>query len=122
MKAFVTPTVLGLLAFCVAAEIARELCFKSAADGAQASSNYALGLARRPLLWLGLALWVSEAVSLVLVLETAPLSLAYPITNLPYAGIPIAGALLFRERLTGSQVAGAVLIAIGVVCVGASGL
>jgi multidrug transporter EmrE-like cation transporter len=122
VRAFVTPGALGLLAFCVATEIARELCFKAAADGARDSPNYALGLARRPVLWLGLALWISEAVSLVLVLETVPLSVAYPITNLPYAGIPIAGALLFRERLTRTQIAGALLIAAGVVCVGASGL
>jgi hypothetical protein len=48
---------------------------------------------------------------LVHTLEIAPLSVAYPITTLPYAGIPIAGALVFRERLTRGQVAGAVLIA-----------
>lgn len=122
MNAFVTPAAIGLLGFCIVAEIARELCFKSAADGAQDAPNYALGLAMRPLLWLGLAFWISEAISLVLVLETVPLSVAYPITNLPYAGIPIAGALLFRERLTRGQIAGAALIAVGVVCVGVSGL
>ena len=116
------PVTLGLLAYCIAAEIARELCFKSAADGAQSATSYAVGLAQRPLLWLGLAFWISEAIALVLALERAPLSLIYPITNLPYAGIPIAGALLFRERLSRSQMAGAALIAIGVVCVGVSGL
>lgn len=117
-----SPTAIGLLAFCCAAEIAREICFKAAADGAKPARSYALALAARPVLWLGLVLWISEAISLVLALETVPLSVAYPITNLPYAGIPIAGALLFRERLTRSQVAGAVLIAAGVVCVGVSGL
>jgi undecaprenyl phosphate-alpha-L-ara4N flippase subunit ArnE len=112
----------GLLASCVAAEIARELCFKAAANSAHDAPNYALALAVRPTLWLGLAFWIGEAICLVLVLETVPLSLAYPITNLPYAGIPIAGALLFRERLSPKQIAGAALIAAGVVLVGASGL
>jgi undecaprenyl phosphate-alpha-L-ara4N flippase subunit ArnE len=116
------PVTVGLVAYCIAAEIARELCFKSAADGAQDATSYAVGLARRPLLWLGLAFWISEAIALVLALERAPLSVIYPITNLPYAGIPIAGALLFRERLSRSQMAGAALIAVGVVCVGVSGL
>ena len=115
-------TAAGLLAFCVAAEIARELCFKTAANNAQDAANYALGLAVQPILWLGLAFWISEAICLVLVLEAVPLSVAYPITNLPYAGIPIAGALLFRERLTKTQIAGAALITAGVVLVGASGL
>jgi multidrug transporter EmrE-like cation transporter len=122
MTTFFTPATVGLLVFCIAAEISRELCFKAAANGAQAAPHYALGLAQRPLLWVGLTLWVSEAVALVLVLETVPLSVAYPITNLPYAGIPIAGALLFRERLGASQIAGAALIAAGVICVGVSGL
>lgn len=112
----------GLLAACVAAEITRELCFKAAANKAHDASNYAVALALQPILWLGLAFWISEAICLVLALEKAPLSVAYPITNLPYAGIPIAGALLFRERLTGAQIAGAALIAAGVVLVGASGL
>jgi len=112
----------GLLAFCVAAEIARELCFKAAANKAHDASNYAVALALQPILWLGLAFWISEAICLVLALEKVPLSVAYPITNLPYAGIPIAGALLFRERLTRAQIAGAALIAAGVALVGASGL
>lgn len=114
--------IIGLLAYCVFAEIARELCFKAAADGAQDAANYAVGLVRGPLLWLGLILWISEAVALVLVLGTVPLSVAYPVTTLPYAGIPIAGALLFRERLSRSQIAGAALIAAGVACVGLAGL
>jgi undecaprenyl phosphate-alpha-L-ara4N flippase subunit ArnE len=122
MRHFITPMTIGLLAFCVVAEVARELCFKAAADRANATPHYAPGLATQPLLWLGLLCWTAEAVSLVVVLERVPLSVAYPITNLPYAGIPLAGALLFRERLTRGQIAGAALIAIGVVCVGASGL
>lgn len=112
----------GLLAFCVVAEIARELCFKAAANRAHDAANYAIALALQPILWLGLGFWVSEAICLVLTLEKVPLSVAYPITNLPYAGIPIAGALLFRERLTRAQIAGAALIATGVVLVGVSGL
>jgi undecaprenyl phosphate-alpha-L-ara4N flippase subunit ArnE len=116
------PVTIGLLIFCVAAEIARELCFKAAANDARSAANYAIAVAQRPLLWLGLAFWIGETIALVLALETVPLSVAYPITTLPYAGIPIAGALLFRERLTSRQMAGAALIAVGVLCVGGSGL
>lgn len=122
MAHVITPLTIGLLAFCVVAEIARELCFKAAADRANATPNYAAALAMQPLLWLGLVCWTAEAASLVLALQTVPLSVAYPITNLPYAGIPLAGALLFRERLTRGQIAGAALIAAGVICVGVSGL
>ena len=112
----------GLIAFCVAAEITRELCFKAAANNAHDAPNYAVALALQPVLWVGLGFWVAETICLVLALEQVPLSVAYPITNLPYAGIPLAGALLFRERLSRGQIAGAALIAAGVVLVGASGL
>jgi multidrug transporter EmrE-like cation transporter len=122
MTHFITPLTSSLLAFCVVAEIARELCFKAAADRGNCAAHYPTGLAMQPLLWLGLLCWTAEAIGLVIVLETVPLSVAYPITNLPYAGIPIAGALLFRERLTRGQIAGAALIAAGVICVGSSGL
>lgn len=122
MSPVLTSAALALLGFCVATEIARELCFKAAANRAQDGANYALDLARQPILWIGLAFWITETIALVRALEIAPLSVAYPITTLPYAGIPIAGALIFRERLTRGQVAGAVLIGLGVVLVGASGL
>ncbi|PIB92207.1 permease [Caulobacter sp. FWC2] len=121
MSRILSSAALGL-AFCVVTEITRELCFKAAANRAQDGSNYVLDLARQPVLWLGLAFWISETIALVRVLEIAPLSVAYQITTLPYAGIPIAGALVFRERLTRGQVAGAVLIGLGVILVGASGL
>ena len=122
MSTVLTSAALALLAFCVVTEITRELCFKAAANRAQDGSNYALDLARQPILWVGLAFWISETIALVRTLEIAPLSVAYPITTLPYAGIPIAGALVFRERLTRGQIAGAVLIGLGVILVGASGL
>jgi len=121
MSPILSSAALGL-AFCVVTEITRELCFKAAANGAQDGENYALALARQPILWLGLAFWISETIALVRVLEVAPLSVAYPITTLPYAGIPVAGALVFRERLTRGQVAGAILIGLGVILVGMSGL
>ena len=121
MSRMLSSVVLGL-AFCVVTEITRELCFKAAANRAQNGSNYVLDLARQPVLWLGLAFWISETIALVRVLEVAPLSVAYPVTTLPYAGIPIAGALVFRERLTRGQVAGAMLIGLGVILVGMSGL
>ena len=116
------PTTVGLLAYCVAAEIGRELCFKSAADGAQSATHYAVGLAQRPLLWLGLALWTSEAVASVRALARGSSTPISSVTNLAHVGTATGGPLLFRERLSRSQMAGAALIAVGVVCVGASGL
>jgi multidrug transporter EmrE-like cation transporter len=115
-------SIIALLAFCVCAEIARELSFKRASLGAQSNSSYALGLAAQPLLWVGIAFWAVEVIAWILVLEHARLSLAYPVMTLTYAGVPLGGALLLRERLTRVQMAGAVLVAIGVLTISVSEL
>jgi drug/metabolite transporter (DMT)-like permease len=116
------PTALGLIGFCIAAEIGREVCFKRAAEASEASETYAAMVARQPVLWLGLAFWAVEIVAWVMVLQTTRLSLAYPLMTLTYAGMPLAGRLLLKERLGRGQMLGAGLVALGVVCVGMSGL
>jgi undecaprenyl phosphate-alpha-L-ara4N flippase subunit ArnE len=122
VSATLTSTGLGLLAFCIVTEIGRELCFKAASDGAEGRPAYVVGLAVQPTLWAGIAFWFVEMVAWVLVLETTPLSLAFPIMTLTYAGVPLASTLILKERLTPIQIAGAALVAAGVTCVGLSGL
>ena len=122
MNASLTPAILSLLAFCIVTEIARELSFKRAASVAQDKESYARALALHPLLWVGIAFWAVEVIAWILVLEHAALSLAYPIMTLTYAGVPLASALLLRERLSRLQIMGAVLVALGVGCVSLAGL
>ena len=122
MTSVLTASSAGLLAFCIVTEIGRELSFKAASDGAEGQSAYLAALALQPVLWLGILLWFVEMVAWVLVLETTPLGLAFPIMTLTYAGVPLAGTLILKERLTPIQIAGAALVAAGVACVGLSGL
>ncbi|HQR89933.1 MAG: permease [Caulobacter sp. 12-67-6] len=121
-----TPTLTavsaGLLAFCIVTEIGRELCFKAASDGAEGKPAYLAALALQPVLWLGIILWFVEMIAWLLVLEHTPLGLAFPIMTLTYAGVPLAGTLILKERLAPMQVAGAALVAVGVTCVGLTGL
>ncbi|MGO4408604.1 MULTISPECIES: permease [unclassified Brevundimonas] len=117
-----TPLVLALLGFCIVTEVGRELSFKGAANGAEQAPRYVIGLSLHPLLWLGLVFWAVEVVAWVLVLEKAPLTIAYPIMTLTYAAVPLAGAMILHEPLTRKQMAGAGLVALGVICVGLSGL
>lgn len=117
-----TAITLALLAFCIVTEVARELSFKTAALGAQSASSYALGLAAQPLLWAGIFFWAVEVIAWIAVLQHTQLSIAYAIMTLTYAAMPVAGALLLKERLTRSQTLGAGLVAAGVLCVAASGL
>lgn len=125
MTPVLTLASLGLLAFCIVTEIGRELCFKIASDGADGAVGFAvyvLALARQSALWFGLVFWAVEVVAWVLVLERTPLAVAFPIMTLTYAGIPLAGALVLKERLSRGQIMGTALVALGVTCVGLSGL
>ena len=116
-----TAATLALLAFCVVAETAQQLCFKVGVGRTPKSGGAIRGALLQPLVWGGVALWAAEVLAWILVLQRAPLSVAYPIMTLIYVSVPLAGVLLLRERLSRRQILGAVLIASGVLCVGISG-
>jgi undecaprenyl phosphate-alpha-L-ara4N flippase subunit ArnE len=108
-----------LLALCVVAEVARELCFKLAAlRSSPEMDGYFLRVVRKPLTWSGMVLWALEAVAWVAVLGSVPLSVAFPIATLTYAAVPVAGVLILRERLSRGQIMGAVLVTTGVAWIG----
>jgi undecaprenyl phosphate-alpha-L-ara4N flippase subunit ArnE len=121
MSDALTPWSLGLLLFCVVADIGRELNFKAASLQAD-RAGYVASLLTRPLLWLGLLLWAIEVVAWLLVLEQVPLAVAFPVMALTYAGTPLAAGLVLRETLTRGQKAGAALVALGVLVVSVSEL
>jgi undecaprenyl phosphate-alpha-L-ara4N flippase subunit ArnE len=50
------------------------------------------------------------------------LSLAFPLMALSYAAIAFAGAAIFKETINLRHALGIVLVTLGVVCVGATGL
>jgi len=115
------PAALALLAFCIAAETLQQLSFKLGSARAEAKASFVRGVALEPLIWIGALIWVVESIAWVLVLQRAPLSMAYPVMTLTYATVPLAGLLLLRERMSRRQLAGAALIFGGVVLVGMSG-
>ena len=106
-----------LIAFCTLTEAGRELCFKQAAD--KVSVSQAL---RRPILWLGIALWIIELAAWLRVLETVPLTIAYPLMALVYVIIQIGGVVLLKEPFTKRHGWGALLITVGVGCIGSTGI
>jgi drug/metabolite transporter (DMT)-like permease len=115
-----TPVVLELLAFCVTAETVQQISFKLGSTRPTTSRTFYAGIVGQPLIWLGVALWVVESMAWIHVLQRAPLSLAYPIMTLTYVGVPLAGMLLLKERMTPRQILGGALIALGVACVALS--
>jgi drug/metabolite transporter (DMT)-like permease len=116
-----TAWTVGLILFCVLAEVGTQLNFKAAADSARPESPVA-SLFSQPLLWIGILLWAIEAVAWLLVLEHARLAVAFPIMTLTYAGTPLAAGLVLGEQLTRGQKIGAGLIAVGALVVALSDL
>lgn len=112
----------ALLGFCILCEAAFQILFKMAADRAEAhAASLPLGVARQPLLWLGVLLWAIEVAAWLLVLQRLPLVVAFPIMTVNYALIPLAGRLLLKEPLDRRLVAGGALIGLGVLCIGLGG-
>jgi drug/metabolite transporter (DMT)-like permease len=120
--ATLTTTALLLLGFCVTAETVQQLAFKVGNGRAEAAKPpFARAIVFQPLIWLGLFLWVVESIAWVHVLQRAPLSMAYPVMTATYATVPLAGLVLLKEKMTGRQKLGALLIFAGVLAVGISG-
>jgi drug/metabolite transporter (DMT)-like permease len=121
MSAALTPWTLGLILFCVLAEVGTQLNFKAAL--AAAIPERPIGsLFVQPLLWIGILLWAIEVVAWLLVLEHAPLAIAFPVMSLTYAATPLAARLVLEERLSRGQAIGAGLVAVGVLIVSLSDL
>lgn len=112
-----TPFLLGLISFCVFAEAAREVCFKHAAH----DTAFVEAL-RKPFTWLGIIFWAVELVAWTVVLEHVALSVAFPLMALVYVMVVAAGAVIFKEPVNVRHGIGAVLITLGVACVGATGI
>ncbi len=111
----------ALIGLCLAAEVTHELSFKLAADRARPARRYVAGVAVQPWLWLGIGVWLIETVAWIFVLQSTPLTIAFPLMTLTYAGVPLIGVLVLRERVTFEQAVGIVLIMGGVLCVGLAG-
>ena len=115
------PAALGLLAFCIVAETVQQLSFKVGSGRAEGAERFVRGVVSQPLIWIGIGLWVVESIAWVLVLQTSPLSMAYPVMTLTYATVPLAGVALLRERMSRRQMLGAALIFGGALTVGLAG-
>lgn len=112
-----TPIALGLVGLCIVVETSLELGFKYSTDAAASHHSLSAGLARNPLFWATVGLGAVEIIAWTLTLQHAPLSVAYPAMTLSYATVPLASHVFLKERMPPKQIAGAVLIALGVACI-----
>lgn len=117
MSTHLTLATLLTIGFCILMEAAREMCFKHAAHGTSL-----LKVILKPLTWLGVVIWAVEIITWVIVLEHVALSIAFPLMALSYVVIVFSGHWLLKEPVNRRHKAGALLITIGVACVGLTGL
>ena len=106
-----------LILFCIIAETACQICFKSAADASSLKETLC-----KPIIWLGIILWGIEVVVWMHVLKTVPLTIAFPVMSLNYVAILLTSAWIFKEHITKRHAIGALFITMGVACIGATGI
>lgn len=97
---------------------AGQTLFKLAAmklRGAGAASTDLMGLALIPSFWIALVLYGLGTLLWIFILQTVPLSRAYPFMALAFVMVPLLAVLLFSERLNLTYALGALLIVAGVV-------
>ncbi len=113
-----------LLPFCIVTETLSVLCFKRGVNEDEnnpADVNFVMMILTKPLLWLGIVLWGAELIAWIHVLETTPLSVAYPLMSLIYCAVPLAGKFILGETLPPRIYIAAILITVGVALVGSTG-
>lgn len=95
-----------------------QTLFKVAALRLRAGSPTAAGfasLAGLPSFWLALVLYAGGTLLWIYILQTVPLSRAYPFMALGFVFVPVIAALFFAEKLNLTYAMGALLIVAGVV-------
>lgn len=119
-----------LIAFAVLLAMGQILFKKAALFGVDRSAaNQAAGESpdRFAWIWSFLNPWMAAALTLytaatvlwVLILRSTPISIAYPFVALGFVLVPLAGHLLFDERLSLATIAGCGLIVTGVLVIAA---
>lgn len=96
-----------------------QVLFKQVANATHGESGarWLLALAAHPLMWLAVMLYGGATLLWVNILQTLPLSRAYPVMALAFLLVPLAGVVFFGERLDAKYLLGVALIMGGIVLV-----
>lgn len=94
-----------------------QTLFKVSAMGLSGKAQtpyYLLALATSPSFWLAIFLYGCGTLLWIVILQTVPLSRAYPFAALGFVIVPILSTVLFAEKLSLNYAAGVVLIIAGI--------
>ncbi|WP_342359521.1 hypothetical protein [Terrarubrum flagellatum] len=114
-----TPTALLLLAGDVLCCTGRQMAFTAATRAAsKGEGGHWAELARSPFLWLGVALFLGEALFWLAFVSLVPLSTAVMVGCVNIATVMLSGRILFGDRIDPVRAVAIGLIGFGVVLVG----
>jgi drug/metabolite transporter (DMT)-like permease len=93
-----------------------QILFKRTAEQAQSLKGWQdiVSLLFLPSFWLAASLYAAATILWIKLLQTVPLSRAYPFAALGFVIVPIAALLVFKEMITFRYVVGASLIILGI--------
>lgn len=113
----------GCLALAVLLEMAGQLMFKAGlptpAPHTHDAHRVIAGTPLSPWIVAGIAVYVVELVVWIAALTLLPLSHAFPILTLSYAGVAIGSWFVFDEKLHGRAILGIALLTAGAALVAA---
>ena len=114
-----------MLTLAITIEVAREICFKLAANRSEKEpkrGGYLLNLFGTPFLWLGFLCRFIEIFVWIKVLSSVPLNIAFPLISLCYCGMILGGKYILKETVSPRKWTGMFLITLGVAVVGSQGV
>lgn len=96
-----------------------QILFKMAAGSIKfvATWEFALALLANPFLLAGIFLYGAATVLWVFILQSVPISRAYPFVALSMVIVPAFGVLLFGESFSPSLIFGGVFVVIGILVI-----
>jgi multidrug transporter EmrE-like cation transporter len=106
-----------LVLIVIATEVGREICFKMGSNS-KIKGYFLIKIFLEPIIWFGFFLWTIEVITLIFLLQQAPLNIVYPMTSLAYCGTTIAAKFLLKERINFIQWIGTIFVTLGVAIIG----
>jgi undecaprenyl phosphate-alpha-L-ara4N flippase subunit ArnE len=112
----------ALLLGSVLCDVAGQVCFKLGLSGDNRTTGGGVGgflggLARSPLIGVGIAVYAFEFVLWFAALSLAPLNLAFAFAALSYCGVVLASRTILKEQVSANQWRATCTIAVGVALV-----
>lgn len=113
---------LAAIGLSVALAAAAQLALKAGMSDVSLGASWQglrslLPILLKPTLLAGLALYAGSMAVWLMVLSRVPVSVAYAFTGAGVVAVAILGGLLLGEPMTARRLAGAVLVACGLMCV-----